>query len=228
MAEKITDIVDRQVMRSELTQRSAEQKGTPNGRMQPYMRVVTISRELGSGGRRVAEELAALLSFSIWDKELVEHIASDADVADHLVRKFDEHTVSEMEVLLRHLVGEPKIGGFQYKRHLTRTILQVARIGNAVILGRGANFVLPHALNIRVIASRDLRIHNMVQFEGLSSREATSRIDDSDRDRAEFTRRIWGRDWNDPLHYDIVLRMDEMTNAHAAKVIAEAFTLRFQ
>jgi len=228
MTQKIIDLVDRQVNKSLLAQSSLQgEKGTA-AKPLPYRRVITISRELGSGGRRVAEELANMLQLSLWDRELVERIAEDADVADHLVRHFDEHVVSEIEVLVRHLAGEPRIGGFQYKRHLARTILQIARIGNAIILGRGANFILPHALNVRIVASCEVRIHNLMQFEGMSRREAEDAIQRSDRERADFTRRLWGRKWDDPLCYDMTLRMDEMTNLDAASVIAAAFNRRFE
>ncbi len=227
MSEKIIDLVDRQVNKSLLAQSRCEEEGKGAAAVVPYCRVITISRELGSGGRRVAEELANTLHLSLWDRELVERIAEDADVADHLVRHFDEHVVSEIEVLVRHLAGEPRIGGFQYKRHLARTILQIARIGNAIILGRGGNFILPHALNVRIVASRELRVHNLIQFEGLTRKEAEAAIDESDRERAEFTRRLWGRKWDDPLCYDMTLRMDEMTNADAAAIITTAFERRF-
>ncbi len=227
MREKIIDLVDRQVQKSILAQSQCQEEGGPAGKAALSCRVITISRELGSGGRRVAEELANTLHLSLWDRELVERIAEDADVADHLVHHFDEHVVSEIEVLVRHLAGEPRIGGFQYKRHLARTILQIARIGNAIILGRGGNFILPHALNVRIIATRELRIHNLMQFEGLSRRDAEQAIEESDRERAEFTRRLWGRKWDDPLCYDLTLRMDEMTNADAAAVVATAFNRRF-
>lgn len=226
MTENITDLVDRKVRESELSRQQLQEEGLLPPHVPAHSRVITISRELGSGGRRVAEALSARLKFSIWDKEIVEGIADSANVSDHLVRYFDEHAVSEIEVLVRHLAGEPRIGGFQYKRHLVRTILQVGRIGSVIVLGRGANFVLPHALNVRVVASRDLRIHNLIEFERLSQKDAIHQIEESDRQRAEFTRRMWGRDWADPMYYDLVIRMDEITNEQAADIIAHAFRTR--
>ena len=224
MSERITDLVDAQIRRSELSHvvRDEETGPVPEERWP----VVTISRQLGSGGRRVAEKLADTLEFSIWDAELVEQMAKDASVAERLVKSFDERAVSEIDVLVRHLVGEPRIGGFQYKRHLTRTILQIARLGNAIILGRGANFILPHALNVRIVGSRELRIDNMIQFEGQNRNEAMRAMDASDSARADFSRRIWGREWNDPIFYDMVIRMDEFTNDQAAQVLAEALRIR--
>ncbi len=226
MPQSIIDLVDQQIQRAELGKRRLMQEGVSSD--EAGKPVITISRQLGSGGRQVAEILAEILSFSLWDGELVENIAEDANIAKYLVAEFDEQVVSEIDVLLRHLVGEPKIGGFQYKRHLTRTILQIARIGNAIILGRGGNFVLPHALNVRIIASREIRLHNMIQFENMKSDDALRLIDESDRARADFTRRIWGRDWAVPLFYDIVLRMDEFTNEAAAAAIAAILKARLE
>lgn len=224
MAERIIDLVDAQVRRAELC-RSRSQPQDAEAHFEPNP-VVTISRQLGSGGRQVGHILADKLAFSIWDAELVEQIAKDASVGERLVNSFDEKAVSEIDVLVRHLVGEPRIGGFQYKRHLTRALLQIARLGNAIILGRGANFVLPHALNVRIVATRELRVHNMMQFEGMSQNEAVHAIGASDNARADFSRRLWGRDWADPLLYDLVLRMDEFSNAQAADIIAAALAIR--
>ncbi len=225
MSDSVIDLVDHQVRRAEL----AQKRFLEDGRVEPKQPgpVVTISRELGSGGRLVARALADMLDFSHWDSELVEQIAADANVGERLVKALDEHVVSETEVLVRHVAGEPRIGGFLYKRQLTRTLLHIARIGSAVILGRGANFVLPQAVNVRVVASRALRSHNMVQFEGVTRHEAERRLDASDRERAAYTRSLWGRDWADPLLYDLVIRMDEFTADQAAGLIARAVEVRF-
>lgn len=66
----------------------------------------------------------------------------------------------------------------------------------------------------------------MIQFEGQNRNEAMRAIDASDSARADFSRRIWGREWNDPIFYDMVIRMDEFTNDQAAQVIAEALRIR--
>ena len=226
MSEHIVDLVDYQINRAEIAARKLQEEG-----LQPEKGggpVVTISRQLGSGGRRVAEKLSDILGFSIWDAELVEQIAASAKVANRLLAELDERVLSEIEILVRHLVGAPEIGGLRYKRHLTRTLLEIGHLGKAIILGRGANFVLPEALNVRIIASRELRVQNMVRFEDVDAKHALRRIEESDHDRAEFSRRIWGRDWADPMNYDLILRMDELTNEKAAQIVACALRVKLQ
>lgn len=223
--ERVLDLVDQQVRRALLGNQVAASEVAQPLFPKP---VVTISRELGSGGRRVAEILSEALGFSLWDGELVEQMAADAHVEQKLIENFDEHVISEIEVLLRHLAGEPRIGGFQYKRHLTRTILQIAKLGNAIILGRGANFIVPQALNVRIIASRELRIHNLMQYESYNRHDAIRHIEESDRERTDYAKRLFGRDWHDALAYDLTLRIDEFDNQQAAEVIIRALEVRFK
>lgn len=224
MNQSLVDLVDAQVRRSELAGRALEQETVEPVRA--WETVITISRQLGSGGRRVAEKLSEMLGYSIWDAELVDAIARDAHVQRSLVANFDEHLVSEIDVLVRHLAGEPRIGGFQFKHHLTRALLQISRLGSAIILGRGAHLVLPKALNVRIVASDQVRVQNMAEFEALTPQEAEKRIAASDRDRADFAKRTWGRDWADPLAYDLVLRMDEFSHEQASQIIISALQSR--
>ena len=57
------------------------------------------------------------------------------------------------------------MSGFIYIRHLTKAVAVIAKLGNAIILGRGANFLLPEALNVRIDASDEHRIQNMMSYE---------------------------------------------------------------
>ncbi len=224
MASDIRDLVDNQIRRAELARRRLAEDGLGLGHK--LLPVITISRQLGSGGHDVAVALSELTHFSLWDKQLIEAIAEDSHVANKLVTALDERVISETEILLRHLVGEPKIGGFLYKKHLTRTILQIGRLGNAIIVGRGANFILPQALNVRVVASRDLRVHNLMQSLEIDARSAVLQIDESDKHRSDFSKRLWGRAWDDPLHYDLTIRTDEFEIGEAAQVITAALQFR--
>jgi len=190
-------------------------------------RVITVSRQLGSGGRIVAEILSRRLGWSLWDRELVDAIAENTALARSLVERFDEKTVSDIEALVRSAMGEPELGGFMYKRQLTRVVFSIAKHGAAVILGRGANFLLPKALNVRIEAAEETRIANMIRVEGLTHPEAVERIHLSDRERAAFTRKVFDRDIGDCRSYDIVIQADCFTPAQAAEVILAAAGIRF-
>jgi len=227
MPKYIEQLVDEQLRRSEISRRAAEER--LGGRPIPpdVPRIITISRQLGSGGRIVAEILSERLGWSLWDRELVDAIAENTALRRSVVESFDEKTVSEIEALTRTLMGQPEVGGFMYKRHLTRVVLSIAKRGNAVILGRGANFLLPKALNVRIEASEKIRIANMIRVERLTREEAVERIHRSDRERAAFTRQVFNKDVEDCRSYDIVMQADCFTLEQAAEIILAAARIRF-
>ena len=83
-------LVAEQLRRAELASQSRPEEARLAERGGP---TITISRQLGSGGRKVAERLAAILEWSLWDKELVNAIARNASVRQKVVESFDERTI---------------------------------------------------------------------------------------------------------------------------------------
>lgn len=212
-------LVDRQIWRSRAMERAAME---PIGFAEPHGPVITISRQLGGQGRQIAQRLAERLGWSLWDKDLIDAIAQDAEVDRKIVEFFDEKIVSEIDSLARFVVGEADAGKFMYRKHLIRTLLAIAKRGNAIILGRGANFLLTGALNIRLISCEEARIQNIMDTNHLSRHEALDRIHQSDRDRAAFIRKIYNSDIEDPSAYDLTITTDSFTVDGAAEVIVTA------
>lgn len=221
MPKYIDELVNQQVSRSELARRRMQETGA-----QCYHPVITISRGMGSGARIIAEKLAHDLGWSLWDKELLDAMAEDASVSRRVVEEFDEHTKSEIEILTRAAMGDTEAGRFIYAKHLAHAVLAIAKLGNAIILGRGANFLLPKALNVRVDASYDHRITNMMTYEDLTRDQAEAKIRQSDRDREHFLIKAFGREKVESAHYDLSIWMDEFTNDDAVEIIKAALKAR--
>lgn len=221
MARYIEQLVAQQVRRSEV----AKRRDAEDGKLCANP-VVTISRRMGSGARVIAEKLAHELGWSLWDKELVNAMAEHAHVSEKVVQTFDEHTVSEIELFARGMFGEDDVAGFIYPRHLARALKSIAKLGNAIILGRGANFILPDALNIRIDASDEVRIRNMMEHEGLTHQTAQARIHESDRERQHFLESLFGKDRAAHPTYDLTICMDEFTNDDAVRIVLAAVRAR--
>ncbi|MEN6356771.1 MAG: cytidylate kinase-like family protein [Armatimonadota bacterium] len=221
MPKYIEELVSQQVSRSELARRRMQESGA-----QCHHPVITISRGMGSGARIIAGKLAHDLGWSLWDKELLDAMAQDASVSRRVVEEFDEHTMSEIELLTRAALGDGEAGGFIYVKHLAHAVLAIAKLGNAVILGRGANFLLPKALNIRIDASYDRRIANMMTYEDLTREQAEAKIRQSDKDREHFLIKAFGREKVESVHYDLTIFMDEFTNDDAVEIIKAAIKAR--
>lgn len=217
MTKYVEDLVSRQVRQSEIARRRAEEAGRPCVRP-----VITISRRMGSGARIVAQKLAAELGWSLWDKELIDAIAEDAAVSRRVVEAFDERTVSELEILTRGALGDHELGGFLYARHLARAVASIAALGNAIILGRGANYLLPEALSVRIDASFEVRVANMMRYENLTREQAIAKLIQSDRERDAFLIRMFGRQRVKDTHYDLTIHMDRFTTDTAVRMIRVA------
>ena len=94
-----------------------------------------------------------------------------------------------------------------YVRIVGMVILNIAKKGNVLIIGRASQVLLrehPEALHIRIIAPLSQRVKKCSALEKLTQREATQCILASDRARAEYLRRYYGVNWSDPQLYDIV------------------------
>ncbi len=217
MPRYIEELVSQQVRRSDI----ARQKQLETGQV-CVNSVVTISRTMGSGARIVAAKLAHELGWGLWDRELLDAIAEDADVSRKVVEAFDEKAISEFELFARAAFGDHAAGSFLYARHLAHALAAIAKLGNAIILGRGANFLLPKALNIRVEASFDRRILNMMSYENLTRSEAEAKIKSSDRERQEFLYSIFGREKVDGARYDLTIWMDGFSTDNAVEIIKAA------
>jgi cytidylate kinase len=221
MPRQIDQLVIDQVRKSQLAGRNMAETKSAN-----RSSIITISRSMGSGARIIAEKLAADLGWSLWDRELLDFMAKDARVSRRVVDEFDERSHSEIDMVVHSLLGDKEMGGFIYIRHLIAAVKYIQRLGNAVILGRGANFILPDALNVRIDATERLRVQNMVEFEGMTPGAAIEKIRNSDRERERFLTKTFGKQMVGCCIYDVCLCMDEFSNDSAVELIKTAYRLK--
>jgi len=221
MPRYIEQLVSEQVHKSELARRQEAEKGAPCDNS-----VVTISRRMGSGARIVAQKLAKELGWSLWDKKLVDAIAENAHVSQKVAQEFDEHTISEIELFARGMFGDHERAGFIYPRHLARAVRSIAELGDAIILGRGANFILPNVLSIRIDTSDQHRIENMMTYEDLTREQAIARLHASDRERRHFLESVFGKERVENVVYDLTIWMEKFTNDGAVALILAAIKAR--
>ncbi|MHB1001207.1 MAG: cytidylate kinase-like family protein [Armatimonadota bacterium] len=217
----VEEMVIQQVRRSDIARERINEAGKTC-----MCSIITISRTMGSGARIIAGKLADDLGWSLWDRDLLESIAEDAHVSKKVAETFDEHPSSEIEMFVRSILGEYEIGGFIYTKHLTKAVTSVAKLGNAIILGRGANIILPHALNIRIDASEEHRVMNMMNYENLTREQAIVKIRSSDKDRQKFMINTFGREKIEKSYFDVSIWMDEFSNDDAVAIIKAALGRR--
>jgi hypothetical protein len=196
----------------------------PSAQPDPEKTIVTISREFGACGHSVAVRLIEQLGpqWELWDREIVDAVAKSAKVRSELAARFDDKLQSTQESVLRYLTNYWSLKPNSYYQHLMEVLVTLSHQGHKVIVGRGANFVLPNSLKIRLCASENYRAQNVARQQELALDAATSRMHAVDRERADFVRAFFGRNIDDPAAYDLTLRMDHISVDTAVAAIAAA------
>ena len=168
---------------------------------------ITISREPGSGGRVVAKKLAAKLDFKVFHQEVLLEIAKRADVSDKLLATLDEKGLTVLEDCISALVYDRHLWPDEYLKHLMKVIGAIGEHGRAIIVGRGANFVVPpqNRLRLRIVAPQNVRIANVARVFDVTTEDARRRIIRTESDRRAFIRKYFNADITDPNNYDIVI-----------------------
>ncbi|MBW1641661.1 MAG: cytidylate kinase-like family protein [Deltaproteobacteria bacterium] len=186
--------------------------------------VIAISREPGSGGRIVATELGKKLGFDVFHQEIINEMAESAQVNTRVLETLDEKGLSVLEDWITSLVNTQHLWPDQYLRHLMKVIGTVGKHGNAVIVGRGANFVLPPEgrIRVRIVAPLDVRVENVSRNFGVSAENAKRRIIRTESERSAFTRKYFNADIADPINYDLVLNTGTLSIEAAADAIKSA------
>jgi cytidylate kinase len=188
---------------------------------------ITISRETGCGASTLARALASELGYDLFDYELIQKIAESAQISAAVVQSVDERFRTLMEDWLAEFAGRRRLWFDDYLRHLGRIVSSIGRHGRAVIVGRGAHLILGrdrhfNTLCVRLIAPLEQRVAQWAKEHGATAEEAAKQVARLDADRREFIRKYFNATIDDPLNYDLVLNMGELSPDEAVAAIAGA------
>ena len=185
---------------------------------------ITISREPGSGGNVVAKQLAEKLNFDVFHQEVLLEIAKRADVSDKLLATLDEKGLSVLEDCISALVYDRHLWPDEYLKHLMKVIGAIGKHGRAIIVGRGANFIIPpgNRFRLRIVAPQNLRIANLVSTFDITEEDARRRIIRTESDRRAFIRKYFNADIADPINYDLVINTGELAIDKAVEAVIAA------
>lgn len=191
---------------------------------------ITISRQAGALGQEVAHRLADELHWQAFDKEILSAIAENSNTRAAVLSRLDETATGTVNDYLSQMVVRGDPGQAAYLEHLVRVVWGLARQGNAIILGRGANYFLDprFGLRVRLIAPFDTRVERLAQREGLAPRDAAERVRRNDVRQAAFIRQVYGREVDDPSGFDLVLNMGALDVETAASAILAALRHKLQ
>ena len=199
--------------------------------------VITINRELGSGGRTVGRILAEKLGVPYYDKALTKPLEEKFDMSIDQIEELKGTNRSWWESIKRVLIlGEDAANSSEYydeekKKLVTseavlkaeKEILQsIANEESCVIAGRSAFFVTnghQNRLNILIQASMESRLKRVMAKQGISEKEAKKIIKEVDETREEYMKNNAHTSRYDTRNYDLVIKMDDKTEEEAVNVI---------
>lgn len=189
---------------------------------------LTISREVGSGGAEVARLVGLRLGWAVFDKELVEDLARRLELSPQMVELLDETHSDWFHETMLSLMNSRIVLQNNYLSMLGKVMHLAAYEGKVIFVGRGGHLLLPRdaGLRVRVIARREARLETYQAREGLKADEAERELDRLEAGRADFVRRHFQREPDDPYQYDMVLDSSVLGMEGCAELVCRALELR--
>jgi cytidylate kinase len=199
-----------------------DQIGKWKTQTQTHVPVITISSQPGSGGRIIAKGLSKRLLIDLFDRDIVKEIAESAHISGAVIETMEKERLTGIKDFISSLVDDRYLWPGVYLDHLMKVVAAIASHGNAVIVGRGANFLIPPEdhISIRVVAPLDVRVNNVAKTFGVTRDEAKRRVIHRENRRAAFIRQSFNADVADPNNYDLVIntRRGDMDAAAGAVI----------
>ena len=177
-------------------------------------KIITISREFGSGGRTIGHQVAEALGIPFYDKELVDQVALESGFAPKFVEEHGEHSPSGsiFSYAFAHQGVHGVMNGLSTADFLWNiqcsVILQLAEQGPCVIVGRNADYILkdrPDVLHAFIHANKEFRAERIVRLYGESEKSPMARLNEKDKRRKVNYQHYTGRNWGQAHNYDICL-----------------------
>jgi hypothetical protein len=191
---------------------------------------VTLSRETGAGAITLGDKLAEYLNeisgasehvWAVFDKNLIKQVLEDHGLPKRLEQFMSEDKPSPVKDAIGDMLGiHPP--SWELVKHTHETIYQLAKLGNCIIVGRGANIVtqeLPNVLHFRLVGSLEKRIERCVDFYGITEEKAQELIKKQDRARKHYLLAYYDKEIDDPMNYHLVINVDLFTTMELVQLI---------
>lgn len=179
------------------------------------MGIITIARQAESGGETVAEGVSRNLGIALVDRPCLERLVLEHGLSGEELDESDETQAGAVSSSAARV----------HVDYVHAVLLDLAGNGDLVLVGRGGQFLFqdcPWSLHVKVTAGLDARRNALRKVQSLSDADADHWLAEVDHQRSEWVRRHFGSDWEDPAHYDLIVRSDRLGAEGAISVICRA------
>ena len=196
-------------------------------------KIITISREFGSGGRTIGRKVAEALGIPFYDKELVEQTALESGFAPSFVEEHGEHSPSKSRFAYAcsHQALPGSLNGVAAADLLwsiqCNVIQQLVEKGPCVIVGRNADYILKDrkdVLNVFIYADMDFRADRIVRLYGESEKSPEARLAEKDKRRKINYQHYTGRSWGATQNYHLCLDSSKLGIERCVDLILTALS----
>ena len=194
-------------------------------------KIITISREFGSGGRTIGRRVAEELGIPFYDKEIVEQISLESGFAPRFIEEHGEHAPGLSRLAYAFAPqGVPGImNGLSTADFLWNiqcgVILQLAEKGPCVIVGRNADYILrdrEDVMDVYIHADSAFKAERIVRLYGESEKSPEQRLAEKDKRRRVNYQHYTGRTWGAAQNYEMCLCSSMLGIDQCVKIIVEA------
>lgn len=182
------------------------------------MPIITISRGTLSGGEALANLLSGKTGYPVIGLEVIKDAATRFGISESAISK----QLSQGPRVIERLAGDKKrvyVGAVQ------SALAERALQGDFIYHGLAGHFLLlevPNVLKIRLVAPLPYRVKSVMEKKGFTEQEAIKYIENVDAKRKQWTRFLYDVDWTDPMLYDMVINLDQVTLDTACGLILYA------
>ncbi len=191
--------------------------------------IITISRAFGALGDTLGRELGIRTGFAVWDRDLVQAVAQAADGDARIMESLDERRRNAIDDAVRGFLRGLDHTNTQYFRALVRVVRTISEHGDAIVIGRGANYLVApnRAFRVRVTAPFAWRVERYAARSGKALSDAREYVRSMDEERRDFVAHYFRRDLADSADYDLVLNAESFLVPSMAGIIQAAYRERF-
>lgn len=185
---------------------------------------IALSREAGTPVAEVARHVSERLGWSVYDREVPARIARELHVPAAVVESIDERRQSWLLECIESFTTPGHPSESRYFRHLLSVIHSLGKEGRCVIVGHGAEFILPahSTLRVRLVGNRDDRIAHFARRLHVDHGTAAQQLHETSRERSRFLREHFHIDPTQPRNYDLVLNTSQWSPSYCADFILRA------
>ena len=189
-------------------------------------KIITISRQYGSGGRIVGKKLADALGVPFYDNELINLAAEKTGLSKECFKEAENTSTGNLLFSITSLASGMDSCGLPLSEKIflvqSQVIKEVAEEGSCVIVGRSANYVLsenPNCINVFLQADLKDRVERAVRHYDLPEKNAEAAVIKTDERRANYYNYFTGGKWGKAENYDLILNTSRLDLDHVVEVI---------